>query len=131
MHVINSLQLVATQTTTEQILAQGFECLPALSLQNLSSTKPQQFSFHPFADLYHASDLKKIWTNWIETKELANEPHQQQLTIEFESEETPALSSIRAMVRWLEDKQLPFQICYKYRRENSRWQGEYCARSRH
>ena len=129
MHVINSLQLLADPTTANKVLKKGLDTSSShYSIGEFNNTT-LKFSFQPF--VRNSQKLHKIWTKLIEAKEICDKNHRQQLTIEFESDDIPALPAIRAMVRWLEAKQLSFEVRYQYRWEDRNWEGEYCARSRH
>jgi len=128
----NSLQLTASPDTTQKVLNKGFE--------NCASgdpdINPQHFSFRPFVTATqhsrvdeYASELAQIWTNWIDGQTSADQqgPHDKPLTIEFESEDSPPLRTVRAMIAWLQQEHLHFELRYRYRQENEAWQGELNA----
>jgi len=125
----NSLQLTASTDTTQKLLSKGFENCGEDDL----GVTPQHFSFRPFVTATQPSlvndcalELEKIWTNWIDGKPAANQQSQpdNQLTIEFESEDTPPLRTVQAMIAWLQQEQLHFELHYRYRQENEAWEGE-------
>jgi len=128
----NSLQLTASPDTAQKILNKGFEGCESGD----QGVAPQNFSFRPFVTATqpsqvddYTSELEQIWTNWIDGEPTANQKSQQdkQLTIEFESEDIPPLRTVRAMIAWLEQEQLHFELRYRYRQENETWQGELSA----
>lgn len=128
----NSLQLTASPDTQQKLLNKGFEDSDADDW----SLIPQHFSFRPFvtaAQPSKADDLNRelahIWTNWIEGNPAANRQSQADnpLTIEFESEDNPPLRTVKAMIAWLQQEQLHFELRYRYRQENESWQGELNA----
>ncbi|NIB44537.1 hypothetical protein HBA55_33425 [Pseudomaricurvus alkylphenolicus] len=124
----NSIQVTAPETTANRLLAKAFES----SDFDDWGMSPQAFSFLPFVadksdqDLQRA--LESIWTNWIERHW---QKPDQVLTIEFESENTPPIAAVNAMIEWLQQQKLIFDLRYQYRRENESWQGELTAHSTH
>lgn len=125
----NSLQLSAPKDTTQRLLSKGFEDCDSDDW----GLTPQLFSFRPFVlatDKQHLSDyqeeMEQIWTNWIEGAQ-ADDQSVSQLTIEFESEGIPPLRTIQALIEWLQQEELNFDLRYRYRQENQSWQGELNA----
>jgi len=128
----NSLQLIASTDTNQKLLKKGFEG----SDPNDFGVTPQHFSFRPFVTATQqvkgdefSRELEQIWTNWIDGNPISSELDQcgNQLTIEFESADTPPLRTVQAMITWLEQEQLHFELRYRYRQENESWQGELNA----
>ncbi len=126
----NTLHLTAPAITAEQLLAKGFgDC----EFDDWGFC-PQQFSFIPFLKETASEDELKdetnnsIWTNWIDRQA---DKHCQRLMIEFESEHTPAINAVNALIKWMNNQHLNYDLKFKYRQENERWQGELNAKNPH
>lgn len=118
----NSLQVVAPEKTTRLLLAKAFRC----EEEPTALLDPQNFSFAPFIQdqVGQPSSIERIWTNWIEQ---TKRKRQRALLIEFESADAPPLIAINAMISWLQQQHLSFQLHYKYRRENEASESELKA----
>jgi hypothetical protein len=126
----NTIHLTAPTVTTNQLLAKGFgDCE-----YDDWGFCPQQFSFIPFLEAtcdkadVHSDNNDSIWTNWIDRQAAKNG---QKLMIEFESEHTPAINAVNALIKWLNEENLNYDLKFQYRQENERWQGELNAKNPH
>lgn len=126
----NTLNLTAPNSTTDRLLAKGFEDCE-LDDWGLS---PQNFSFGPFIEatdkthsLQEVGDT--IWTNWIDRRRA--EGAHEKLLIEFETESEPPMHAINALIKWLDREKLSYQLNMTYRLENDRFEGEVKAQGPH
>lgn len=125
---INTLNITATPKVTSQILCKGFEN----SDTDDWGFSPQNFSFLPFVKSQHPDSpwQDNLWTRWVEeTPEDKKKKQAHSLCIEFESEGEPPTFAIDAMIAWLNEQDLDYQLKLDYQPEGGQWAGEINAQS--
>ncbi|MFL0796555.1 MAG: hypothetical protein K6L73_03570 [Cellvibrionaceae bacterium] len=121
---INTLSITGDQKVAATILSKGFEN----SESDDWGLSPQSFSFLPFIKAQHPnSDWQDtLWTRWLEEKAQGK---QHILNIEFESEGEPPTYAVDALIAWLNERELEYQLKLDYQPEGGEWTGEIKASS--
>ncbi len=121
---INTLSIISDHKVAGMVLNKGFEN----SDSDDWGLSPQSFSFLPFVKTQHPDSnwQDNLWTRWLEEN---GKGENHTLNIEFESEGEPPTYAIDALVAWLNERELDYQLTLNYQPEGGEWTGKIKASS--